>query len=371
MLVFSYLGICLFESFNKSAPFKTLLHRFIIRLAYFFLSLFIAVGLFTLFTYVRAKALPDWEIYLDYIKSYTIGGFGTLLIEPWSPWIFPVFIYFCSLMIFLFRYFNLKIIKNTGEDKIVLGLTLFGIAQYSYFLGRSHPNNLFHICIPAIIILGYWLIKFFRNKDFPNLLQTTSKAVFYSGVILLVLVSWPSLKTKYLDKNTGLAIISNVKYAGGVAEWVKSEKKLILSGSQDPQVSEAHNLIDQYFPVQKKIPIILSNTNTTEILFTMNRDNIFQISGITEDSISLKNTNRLLALPLPIKEGDYLIIEEEPAAYADINEYSIAIQLLKKICRNFSFQPVENSPHRVSVVRLVPYGNSSDFYCIAITKLGK
>ena len=40
---------------------------------------------FTLLTRVAAGAWPDWGGYLEYIRLYTVGGFGDLPIEPWSP----------------------------------------------------------------------------------------------------------------------------------------------------------------------------------------------------------------------------------------------------------------------------------------------
>jgi len=74
-------------------------------------------------------------------------------------------------MIFVFRYLFLKNLAFSPENELIFGLTLFGIAQYTYFLGRSHPNNLYHIATTTVIIAGYWLCQIDLHKEHPGIFK--------------------------------------------------------------------------------------------------------------------------------------------------------------------------------------------------------
>jgi hypothetical protein len=254
---FSYIGILAYESFSKPVTFKAALKAFSVRLAYFLLSLILAVGLFSLFTYIRAKTLPNWDIYLDFIKSYSPAvGIGNELIDTWSPWIFPVSIYFSSLMFFLFRYFYLNYHKTTTEDKIILFLTFFGIAQFTYYLGRSHPNALFLISIPSVVIMGYWLVVFSQSKRISKSLGFASRMVFYFCVMLIILGSWPAVNAKIRNNQTGFAVLNintlETLTPNNIQKWLSAERTLLHSNSDEYRIAEVHKLIKKYLLEKKQ-----------------------------------------------------------------------------------------------------------------------
>ena len=368
---FSYLGICLFESFSETIPLKRSIGRFLTRLALFLLSVVTAYGLFALFTFSRAKVWPDWGIYLDFIKTYSsLGGFGNLPIDTWSPWIFPIVIYYASLMIFAFRYFYLKNRENTLENKIVLGLTLFGIAAFTYYLGRSHPNNLFHISIPAIIVAGYWLYQLVKKDSFPRAFQFFGKAAFFFAAVLIILGVWPSLSEKYKNGHTGLTIFSNINSdllsRATYHNWLVSESKLIHTTAHYKQSREAQDLINKYMPGKKEIPVFLSYTGNTELLFSTDHIHSFPISDMTQDSVSDKNIQRVMSYPEPLKTGDVIFLEKDPTFYQYGELYRLDVLLIDKLCQEFNFEEIETTPYGVFVVRLKPHDNTPSVYCETI-----
>ena len=373
-LSFPYLGICLYESFSESIPLRSSIRRFLSRLGWFFLSIATANLIFALATYARAETWPNWSIYLDFIKTYSsLGGFGDLPIDTWSPWIFSIIIYFTSLMIFAFRYFYLKTRGNSTEEVLVLGLTLFGIAQYTYYLGRSHPNSLFHIAIPAILVLGYWFIKFQKKIEFPLSLRTAGKIVFFSAAVLVILGIWPTFFDKYNNLNTGLSLFKNMTPAalntGNIRNWLTSENKLLHSGSGNRLIVEARSLISKYMPSQKEIPVFLSYRITTEVLFATNHIHSFPMSDVVEDSISDKNVQRILEYPDPLKTGDVVFLEKDPLSYQDKDLYHLEVLLIDKLCQEYNLENIESTYHNIQVVRLKPHDNRSSTYSETIKSL--
>jgi hypothetical protein len=95
----------------------------------------------------------------------------------------------------------------------------------------------------------------------------------------------------------------------------------------------------------------------------------FSVSHFVEDSISPINIKRIMDYPSPLKIGDYMLIEENPSNYEKYYYYNLAAQLLKRICRDFSFQETESSLYGISVVRLIPHDESSKEYCEKINQL--
>jgi hypothetical protein len=278
-------------------------------------------------------------------------------------------------MIFVFRYFFLKYRGNTVEDRLILGLTLFGIAQYTYYLGRSHPNNLFHISMAAVIIFGYWFSRVKSNSSIPALLRFTSRLVFFSTAITIMLASYAAFNYKYQGVHTGLTLFSHISpdllNSEAIHKWLSSQKAQLVSGSQDHQVAEAHQLIKKYMPGQKEIPIFLTYENTTEILFTTGRTHVFPIGDIAQELGSASNVKRIMDYPSPLKVGDYMLIEKNPATYDDTGYYKLVVMLLDRICHQFSFDEIESSYHGVLVVRLKPHDDSSQSYCEIINKINQ
>ena len=373
---FSYLGICLIESINGPYSLPQAARRFLFRFLGFLFSLAAAFGIFNLATYARAHVWPDWMIYLEFIKTYSsLGGFGDLPIDTWAPWIFPIIIYFASLMIFLFRYFYLKIRKFSIEEILIWGLTFFGIAQYTYFLGRSHPNNLFHITIPVVIVFGYWMNILMHKETIPQLIRWSSKVVVCFTIALVVIATWSGFYSKYQNSRTLLTILGNNNFAtitgDNIHQWFFIEGEVLKAGTQDQQVAEAKVLIQKYVPEGQNLSIFLLDQNTTEVLMYNHRIQSLPISDIIEDGISPMNVTRVLNYPDAFKPGDFVFLEIDSNNYADRSSYNLVLQVIDKLCKSYTFEKVETSPGGVFVVRLKPFDNTPSPYCENIANLLK
>jgi hypothetical protein len=372
--LFMYLGICLFESFEAVADDRPVLRALFYRLVFLLGTIVSCQLLFILFTYAGSQKFPDWSSYFDFIRIYSTGEFGTVLIEPWSPWIFPLAIYFTSLMVFLFRNVYLK---NKGNDSteslLIFGLTIFGIVQYTYFLGRSHPNNLYHISTPAVIIAGYWFIELIQKKHFPLLFRLAMKYVFFAACTLIVLSTMECFAFKYRHNQTGLRLaVDNMTAAFSGRSHDRfwdTLKVLIHKQEENPQVIEAAYFIHKYTQEPQDVVVLLQTENTTETLITAGRKQLFPLNDLEEDVILPSLRKKILTYQHDLKVGDMIFVLKNPSAYGDIKKSPLQIQLIDRLCHEFAFQVVEDGAGGVAVMKLKPCQAQGSEYCDGIRKM--
>ncbi len=371
--VFPYVGICVYESVASSRSPGRIVRNLATRLGWLGLVLATSQAGFAAATALRAHAWPDWTVYLGLVRTYSAVGFGTILIDPWSPWVFPIAIYFGSLTVFLYRFFFGRPFQSLPAGEFIFGLTLCGIAEYTYYLGRSHPNNLYHISGPPIIIAGYWLIWTMRRDDLPSLLRRAARFSYFAAATLALVGVFPAFVAKYLGGATGLQLAEQVgaaiRQGDGLAGIWASESALLRAGSGDPQVPEAIGLLDKYLPGQERVTVILSTANTTEILMTSGRIEEMPINDLVADSISPPIRQAILQ-SRPVASGqDIVLIAQDAQSYGTQAFNQLQLKILGQLCRQFSFDEVATTPHGVAAIRIRPHDGTPSPYCDTIEAL--
>jgi hypothetical protein len=81
-------------------------------------------------------------------------GFGMLPTPFLGPYYALIVIYFIAIMWILIQ--QVYVAPREGMKAFTF-LTVYGVLQLVYYLGRSHPNNLHHVFIPAVVV-GAWLL---------------------------------------------------------------------------------------------------------------------------------------------------------------------------------------------------------------------
>ena len=371
--VFPYLGICFLESFPEpvfSARSRQALLR---RLMSLFVCLTLSSVLFALVTYARAAARPDWSVYFDFIKTYSVRGFGDLPIDPWSPWVFPVAVCFASLMAFVFRYSFLRNPDRSPGGVFIFGLTLMGIAQFTYYLGRSHPNNLYHISTPAVLICAFWFSKARDNQSLPATFRRGIRFGFFTSATLIILALFPSFMTKYQQDDTGYSIVKKTATwaltgRDPTALWA-AERPILYRGSGDPQVQDALEMLSRFSPGQAYANVFLAPQTSTEILMRADRIQKLPINDLTEDSLSQELIRRILEYPRGSMRNEIVLVSQDPSSYQDIVNDTLQIQLIWHLCQEFTFHEVQDTPSGVLVIRLDPSNGSQSSYCNAMKPL--
>ncbi len=103
----------------------------------------------------RSHEWPHWSYYFDYLKTYREGLSMLPMPGLGAWWMIIGVLYFSAFMILGFFFSQGK--KHQPKDLNVIALlNFYGITQFLYYLYRSHPNNLLHISMPALLIVFYW-----------------------------------------------------------------------------------------------------------------------------------------------------------------------------------------------------------------------
>lgn len=121
-----------------------------------FLPIFIACFVICLFIYIvpliQEGQLYSLTRYYEYANLYVINSenFFSLPLSRLTSlwWLFPV----------LYAYLLIQILSGKIKNKPVILLVVYGMAIFSYFGGRAHPNNLCIISIPFILLSVYTIL---------------------------------------------------------------------------------------------------------------------------------------------------------------------------------------------------------------------
>ncbi len=164
-LLFAYLCFNVFTNLDTSIikTIRKVIPHFLQVLSSIVLF-FLAINLYYI---VFLGTSPNWTYYFADASYYLSTGFSFVPL-PNSLW--PKIIFSVYLINFLFIFTKLKFYPGFRKDisnKLLIFVLAWGIFHLTYFLGRSHLNNLHHIIIPFIICLFYdfdCLIRFLRNQ---------------------------------------------------------------------------------------------------------------------------------------------------------------------------------------------------------------
>lgn len=168
------------QSFLKSV--KSILFEFV-KVGFSIGVVFAAVEIYYRLFF---KFPPNWSYYASDPSLY-LGGFG-LIALPNSSWHWIIITGYLLMMIYFFviKRFS-KDCKISGKDNVISFILFYGIFQFSYYMGRSHLNNLHHVIVPFLICLFYLLENFLYKIK-----ETNKRSYFFSGAFALsFLISLP------------------------------------------------------------------------------------------------------------------------------------------------------------------------------------
>ena len=308
-------------------------------------TLAIAIGhlLLALFTYLRAGTWPTWSHYFEYLALYSVDEYGTLTIEAWRPWVLFIAVYFLSLLLLLRKALSPTKTK-AAPFALIAGLTGFGIVQFTYFLGRSHHNNLYHICIPSICIACYWFVYLQRDvRQIPRGFIRAATYCFFVVVFVLLAKAAPEFAAKW-PRSPLYTLLYSVPDRATPWSAVPS----------DPVVRDATILIERYAADQDRIALFLYPELTTETLILSQKTHIFPLSTPGQDNLLPSAHARALAYEHGMQEGDYLFIARNHA----LNKIQHAT--LAKLLEKMNGQYADSTEHVYAIRLSAPQPADSD-----------
>jgi len=346
------------------------------------IALFHSIQALTIF--LGTGAWPHWAYYFEYIYVYSVAGFGGLPIDAWSPWFIIIAVYFIALIYPFITWILTKEWDTSLETQTILCFAFFGVAQFTYYVGRSAPEALFHVCVPAILIAGYGASQITKpgNIQYKSVRYATIFVV-YATIALLGIAYTPSLIKKIPDTGFGFVysiLEGQLAYnSSGGTIFLESYNQLWHPKPNSPQAAGAIKLIKKYAPYKTRVMIFLPNKNlsqaTTEALFLSNKAHLYPVTDQLQDSLSSQVSNFIVNYSPNLKTGDVVFLPTDPEALLLRPSLPVGFQvgfqfieyqkmIVLKLCNQFRFSAIESTPSGITAFRLKALGNGiSDDYC--------
>ena len=308
-----------------------------------------ALLLYSLLTLLFSGTL-DWGPYIEYLRLYSSEGFGQLPVVVFSagpPMGAAIFLSAATLL-WLVR--DRPGALAPPMRTALAGFTAFAVATFTYYLGRSHPNNLLVLLVPVVALGGLWIQVLLGGRAVRG--RTAVAAVLLVVGAMVAVASRPALEQEWGD--TALAIVADGGSLGGRFEQMADNPVL---DSRPPAVVE---LLDERVPAGEPVAVLTEPELTTEVLLRAGRRNLLPISDPAEDSLIASSTGRVEAAAERVPADTLLLTSPPPSPpgqvsptgqYRDFNQ--LQLLGLEVLQRRFAFQPVA-TVEGLELVRLVP-----------------
>ncbi|MCX6356060.1 MAG: hypothetical protein NTZ78_14340 [Candidatus Aureabacteria bacterium] len=353
----TYAGIVMCECCTESSSYRDRARwvgRELIRVG---LTVLIAYALVSIDIRLRSGEWPHWRYYGEYLVLYGAvnllpysGGVGALPIQPWGAWGIVIAIYFASLIAALYALPAPGRRENARELSIVFGMTTCGIALFTYFIIRPHPNNLYHICLPTIFVAAYWLMRV-SQLGLPRTFRFSVAYCSCCAIALLYFAGVPSVTHKWHSTALYSAGRSIAQLRQGKPTILREQLANLESRSPTRQrVAEALYLIQKYAPDKQRVALFIEPDCTTEALMLAGKTNVFPISHPGQDYLlgnARSAMDRGLRYAHHLTRGDYLFMERD---IGQLNELQQAIVM--RLGREFRFENMETTEHGIVAVKL-------------------
>ena len=351
----TYAAIALIQAMIGEGPvWKLLLRRALLAVGVSVAS----VAVFTLGTAVLSGG-ADWGPYLDMVSAYS-NGLSQMPIIFFSPGPLMAAEFFLSAVALLLIARDRAWVLPGPVATALAGYTGFAIASFTYYLGRSHPNNLLNLAIPPVVIGFLWLYVILgprREAPLPNWRRVAAAALLVVGATVAT-TSWNRVAPKW--PTTAIAKVVPLAGQAGSPSLPASVQALWRNPVMDPRAPEGVQLLKRYLPGQERSLVLMEPDITTEILVSAQRGNVLPISHAPMDEIGPGSAERSRQAALAIKPGTRMLFAPPLPAEsksplggeADYTEPQLAAYDVLR--QRFRFRTVAKSASGFSVVELQP-----------------
>jgi hypothetical protein len=309
-----------------------------------------AVLLYSLLTALLYGGL-DWGPYFEYLRLYSTEGFSQLPVVVFSAGpLMGAAIFFSAVTLIWLARARPQALAPPMRAALA-GFTGFAVASFTYYLGRSHPNNLLVLLVPVVALGALWVQVLVAGRAVPW--RTAAAAPLLLAGAMVAVAAWPSLEEQWGDTAAGIVL------SGGSPR----ERFELLSHNPvfDPRAPAAAALLDEWLPPGAPAAVLTEPELTDEILLRAGRRNLLPISDPTEDALIASSADRVRAAAESIPAGTLLLTSPAPNPPGQISptgqyrDFNALQQLaLSTLQRRFAFEPVAQTPEGLELVRLEP-----------------
>jgi hypothetical protein len=304
-----------------------------------------SVALLSLLTLLFAGSL-DWGPYFDYIRLYTFEGFSQLPVIFFSPGPLMAAAIFTSAVILLWLIRERSEMLSPGTRVGLAGFTGLAVITFTYYLGRSHPNNLLILLVPVVALGGLWAHVLLSAP--AARWRTVATAVIVVAGAMLTVSAWPSVEQKWSDTALGLEI------PGRGGSLPASLDRLAGNPVLDQRAPGGVALLADHLLPHAPALVVTEPNLTTEILIRAGRRNLLPMSNPPEDVLIASSRDRVLVASEHVPAGTLLLTSPNTAAAVPGGFNELQLAALSVLHRRFAFRPVERTSTGLELVRLVP-----------------
>lgn len=308
-----------------------------------------AVALFSFLTLSFSGHL-DWKPYIEYLWLYSVGGFGQMSIEFFSAGPLMAAAIFLSAVTLIWLARDHPQALAPPMRAALVGFTGLAVVTFTYYLGRSHPNNLLVLLVPVVALGGLWVQVLLTSPAAQW--RTASAAVIALGLAMIAVASWPSIELK--AKSTALALA-----APGGESPREAIERLSHNPVLDARAPTGAVLLAGYLSPGAPALVLAEPELTTEILMRADRRNLLPVSHLPEDALIESSWDRVRAAIERIPNGTILLkspvsgpLYTLPDTGAARESDTLRRAALSMLRQRFDFRLVLQTPEGLEFVRL-------------------
>ncbi len=256
--------------------------------------------------HARSGDWPHWNYYLDYIFLYK-GGFGSMARPGFDTWCLLAGTLYFSMFALLYLAPQREKGKALPAHFNVLVLALFyGIFQFLYFVYRAHPNNLFHVSMPGLLLFAFWL-QLLRSEEPSFLPRGVGKIIFAVSVVFIGVYSQALVPE---------AVLKIKEQSVPLAQWWPK----VLEGARDiPRDDgfsrEAEELFNKYSGNRKALTYFLGENELAgddyrdyglDVAIFAGRVKTYPYNDLSQANICPPVLARIKAFDPRLRAGDYV-----------------------------------------------------------------
>ncbi len=300
---------------------------------------------FTLLTRALAGAWPNWGAYLYYVRLYTTGGLGNLPIDPWSPGLALGAAYTASAIVIVL----LVLIRPAlVRERIVAfsaagGLTVLGALVYTYFLGRAHPNNLYHISPPGVALVFVWLGIVRSTFNSRLAVAVASATAVFAGAMVIANESG-TLGEKY--PSTALAAV-----LGDAPSLTSEVSTLWHNPIFYPESAHVIQFVSSLKPGHAGVTLLLTPNVATEALLHLGIANAVGSSQPCQESLSSQAPGRAVREVRALRPGGIVVTSSVPTDAGEllpIQQYTFTL-----LRDRFTLRLIAADGHGMRALRMI------------------
>lgn len=294
----------------------------------------------------------DWGPYFEYLRAYSAGELSSLPIEFFSAGPLMAAAIFLSAASLLWLALNRPRQLSPPLSAALTGFTGLALATFTYYLGRSHPNNLLVLLTPVVAFGGLWL-QALANARLAHW-RLVGAAAISLALAMVAVASWPSVTAK--RGTTALARVADGSLRAAYQAMANNPPL-------DPRAPLGVEMLARYLPPGAPALVLSEPDLSTEVLMRADRRNLLPISHAPEDVLIDSSFARVRAAAEKVPAGSVMLTSpvEVPANEATgPTGMSRELNLLQRealavLHRRFEFQPLLTSAEtELELVRLRP-----------------